>query len=145
VIKSHPAGRWLTSEYPRLGENDKNLIILDQQKPAWQTLTAPQIISNFDAVITSPSTVVFDSARIGLPVALVAHSLTLDNYFPLFMIRKKEDWQTFLVSLTNSSCRRALQESNEAFIDRVHLAGNAAESILDDLIGCLKAQKKKAI
>lgn len=145
VIKSHPAGRWLTSEYPRLGENDKNLIILDQQKPAWQTLTAPQIISNFDAVITSPSTVGFDSARIGLPVALVAHSLTLDNYFPLFMIRKKEDWQTFLVSLTNSSCRRALQESNEAFIDRVHLAGNAAESIVDDLIGCLKAQKKKAI
>jgi hypothetical protein len=61
------------------------------------------------------------------------------------MIRKKEDWQTFLVSLTNSSCRRALQESNEAFIDRVHLAGNAAESIVDDLIGCLKAQKKKAI
>lgn len=145
VIKSHPAGRWLTSEYSRLEANGKNLIVLDQQKPAWQALTAPQIISNFNAVITSPSTVVFDAARIGLPVALVAHSLKLDNYFPLFMIRKKEDWQTFLVSVANSSCRRALQESNETFVARVHLDGHAAESVVEDLMGCLKAQKKKAI
>ncbi|MEX0830746.1 MAG: hypothetical protein WD032_10940 [Nitrospirales bacterium] len=145
VMKSHPAGRWLISEYSRLGYKEKNLIIVDQQKPTWQALTVPQIISNFDAVITSPSTVAFDAARMGVPVALVAHSLTLDNYSPLFIIGKNEDWQTFLVSVTNASSRRVLQESNKAFIDRVHLDGNAAENIVDDLIGCLKAQKKKAI
>ena len=145
IIKPHPAGMWLSSEYPRFKANGKNMIVVNAENLGWKELTAPHIFSYLDAVITSPSTVALDAARIGLPVALVAHSLKLDNYIPLFMIRAKGEWQDFLNSVTNTSSRRALLEANGAFVNRVYTPGDAAERIVDDLMGSLKAQKKKAI
>ena len=53
-------------------------------------------MGNLRAIISSPSTVAMDGVRQQLPVAVVAHHMTLTNYEPLPLLRANADWDVFV-------------------------------------------------
>jgi hypothetical protein len=135
LIKPHHAGMWLTSRLNRNNRPDaSNLIIADPKDPAWEPYTAAQLFKHLHAVITSPSTVAVDAARAGLPLAVVAHALSCDNYAPSFRIRTKNDWLSFVDAANTSPGRAHLIKSGQNFVNRILVPGNASELIVHDMV-----------
>ncbi len=143
LVKPHHAGVWLTSRHTGDRPDAPNLIIADPQDPAWEPFTATQLLGHLHAVITSPSTVVLDAARIGLPVAVVAHTINCDNYTPLFRIKTADAWQNFIGAASEPATRTQLIEYNGKFINRVLIHGNAAETIIDDMVARIHSTKQR--
>lgn len=142
LIKPHHAGLWLTNMHTGLKPNAPNLIIADPQSPDWEPFTASQLLGHLHAVITTPSTVAVDAARIGLPTAVVAHALRLDNYAPLFSICAEDAWLDFVRAVKDATSRFRLIESSRKFVRDVLVADDAAKCIVDDMINRIHAQVK---
>ncbi|WP_020408808.1 hypothetical protein [Hahella ganghwensis] len=135
VIKPHAAGKWFTDRYLGTKPESDNLIVLNSKDSRWCNLSAPQMLENLAAVITSPSTVALDASRVGLPTAVVGECLELSNYSPLPMIRKDSDWLEFINRVMDAQGRMQLEELARAFDKRVLLpSGNAAEDIINDIV-----------
>ena len=143
LVKPHHAGVWLTGRHTGDKPDAPNLIIADPQDPAWEPFTATQLLGHLHAVITSPSTVALDAARIGLPVAVVAHTLNCDNYTPLFSIRTEDEWLGFIDAANAPPTRAGLIESGQKFVNRVLMSGDAAELIVDDMVARIHTRAKR--
>lgn len=133
LVKPHHAGLWLTARY----EGDKpagaNLVIADPRDPLWENHTAPALLGSMAGVITTPSTVALDAARRGMPVAVFAGNLELDNYRPLPLLGGTADWKRFVADLLDTSRRPALESASREFEARVIVPGDAAQRIASDL------------
>jgi glycosyltransferase involved in cell wall biosynthesis len=133
LVKPHHAGLWLTRRYEGERPEADNLVVADPQDPAWERHTASALMPHLAAVITSPSTVALDAARLGLPVAVVAAGLDLDNYRPLMLLDTREDWRVFVAQALDAGGRTALKQQSSQFVAAVLTAGDAADRILEDL------------
>lgn len=133
ILKSHPASlRCRTEELSGLFKRLTDVEIIDRvdgQAPAY---TTPWLLANAMGVITTPSTVALDGALQGVPVALALYGLELYRsiYAPLPMLESRDDWESFLGKLTGGD---ELKDSNEAFLGRVIVPGDAASRILDHM------------
>lgn len=134
LIKPHNAGMWLTGHYKGEQPEASNLMVADPKQPFWASVSAPQLLGRLSAVITTPSTVAFDAARIDLPVAVVAHGLALENYAPLQLIEKLDDWCAFVKQVLDDSQKEKLKNTDREFVGSVSLAGDAAARIADDVM-----------
>jgi hypothetical protein len=144
LVKPHHAGKWLTSRYQGYLPCADNLIIADPTNPLWEPFTAPAIIKNADAVITTPSTVVVDAARAGCAVSVVGYGLELANYTPIPIINKLEDWTSFVKQLQNLKGRMIIQNQINEFISKQMISGNAVERIIDLITVDIFSKKKVA-
>jgi hypothetical protein len=134
ALKPHNAGLWLTGRYKGEIPKASNLLIVDPSNKDWLGLTATQLMGYMSAVITSPSTVALDSARAGIPVAVAAYDLPLDNYLPLTQLRLVDDWNLFVASALDPEKRPVQCKIVTDFAQRVVLPGNAAQRIVDELV-----------
>jgi hypothetical protein len=141
LVKPHHAGKWLTTRYKGSLPLADNLIIADPTNPAWEPFTAPAIINNADAVITTPSTVVVDAARAGCPVSVVGYGLEITNYAPLPIINKLEDWTTFLEQLQHQEGRMIAKNNTNEFIAKNIIFGDAVKRILDLIASDISSKK----
>ena len=135
LVKPHHAGTWLTARYKGERPNAPNLVIADPAKAEWERYTAPSLLGCMNAVITTPSTVALDAARLDLPVGVVAFDLNLDNYAPLKRLAHPNDWDEFVQMALDMATRPALTSASEIFVKRVILPGDAAASIVSELFG----------
>jgi len=149
LVKPHNAGMWLTVRHQGKKPELNNIIIADPQDPQWVNITAEQLFAHLEAVITTPSTVALDAARVGLPVALVNQGLDLNNYSPLPLIQTTKDWKGFVSQVVNNqedhflhyfkqiiniSNKFSLREKSHLFINRVLFPGDdAAKRIINDI------------
>ncbi|HET8711312.1 MAG TPA: hypothetical protein VFM32_08045 [Spongiibacteraceae bacterium] len=134
LVKPHNAGMWLTSQFEGAMLNAANLIIADPRDPKWEAFTANDLLGHLSAVITTPSTVALDAARYELPVAVVWHTLLLENYLPLFAISSEGDWENFVQQTLLSSDVKDLIERGRQFTTKSLVSGPAAPKIVDDLL-----------
>ncbi|HSV80309.1 MAG TPA: hypothetical protein VLK85_14040 [Ramlibacter sp.] len=133
LVKPHHAGMWLTRVFSGERPAADNLVIADPQAPEWERYTASALLGHMRAVITTPSTVALDAARIALPVAVVARGLHLDNYRPLPLLTERAEWLDFIAAAIDSERGPELRELSERFVDLVLTPGNAARRIVEDL------------
>ncbi|MCB0403314.1 MAG: hypothetical protein KDD51_00915 [Bdellovibrionales bacterium] len=124
VIKPHHAGMWFTKENREFAF--KNLLVVDPKDPEWEPYTAPDLIPNFDAVITTPSTVALDSASMGVRTAVAAYDLDLHKYSPLPLLRNAGDWLCFIKNSNSPAVE-------QTFVSRWVRTGNAAERAAREL------------
>jgi hypothetical protein len=102
-----------------------NVVIADPKSPQWASVTASGVFWRCAAVITTPSTVALDAARHGLPVAVVAQGLSLNNYEPLPLLRDSQDWHRFVADAMQEQEQKPLLELAREFCRRVVLADGA--------------------
>lgn len=133
LVKPHHAGVWLTQRYDGEQPAGDNLVVADPQQPPWERYTASALLPHLAAVITTPSTVALDAARIGLPVAVVDGGLGLENYRPLTLLQGPDDWPAFVAQALGDGTRAPLARQSTAFVDSVLVPGDAARRIIDDL------------
>lgn len=119
LIKPHNAGLWLTSRFQGTLPSLPNIVIADPKSPQWASSTASGLFWRCAAVITTPSTVALDAARHGLPVAIVAQGLALDNYAPLPLLRDPQDWHRFAADAMEPQKRQQLLDHAQEFCQRV--------------------------
>lgn len=118
LVKPHNAGMWLTSRHKGNKPEVKNIIIADPSSSEWSGVTAPQLLNRLSAVITTPSTVALDAARVMLPTAVVCYDLELDNYQPLSLLITITDWSEFLDQALDKQKNEMLKEKSKQFVDR---------------------------
>lgn len=133
LVKPHHAGLWLTHRYEGEQPVAPNLVIADPQQSPWERHTASALLPHLAAVITSPSTVALDAARLDLPVAVVASGLALDNYRPLTLLSGGSEWHAFVAQALDTEGRGALEQRSTQFVQAVLIPGNAARRIVEDL------------
>ena len=134
LVKPHHAGRWLTSRYQGSLPQHSNLVVADPLDPQWERYTANQLLASLDAVITTPSTVALDAARIGIPVAVVGYGLDLSIYSPLPVIDDAKQWDEFIQQVTNPASRQFLLSRAKEFSQNTLCQGNATTRILETII-----------
>lgn len=133
LVKPHHAGLWLTRRYEGERPARDNLVIADPQAPEWEGHTAAALLGHMSAVITTPSTVALDAARLELPAAVAAGDLLLDNYLPLTLLATQSDWLDFVARALDADRRGELRDQSSRFVDLVLTPGNAARRIVEDL------------
>ncbi|HEV7265844.1 MAG TPA: hypothetical protein VGN83_13130 [Falsiroseomonas sp.] len=129
LVKPHHAARWLAKNPQALAGMPGNLLLADPAQPAWEPFTAAAILAAVDGVITTPSTVALDAARVGRKVAVAGYGLDLPVYAPLPILRGAEDWGGFVAGL--SAADADLAGRMEHFRARHLLPGQAVPRILD--------------
>ncbi len=144
LVKPHNAGMWLTKRYRGKRPVAENLIIINPKDEKWCSIVAPQILSHLDGVISSPSTVALDAARNGLPVAVVAHQLRLNNYEPLFLIEDLNGWSDFVDLVLQPNAVKSLLTKSEQFVNKAILTGDGAARIADDMMQHILNEKLNA-
>ena len=125
LVKPHQAGLWLTSRFQGALPGLPNIVIADPKSPQWASSTASGLLWRCAAVITTPSTVALDAARHGVPVAIVAQGLTLDNYAPLPRLYDPQDWYHFVSDAMEPQKRQKLLDLAQEFCQRVVLPDGA--------------------
>ncbi len=131
LVKPHHAGLWLTNRYKGSLPSADNLVIVNPKLPEWEPFTAPAIIQNADGVITTPSTVALDAARMDCPVSVVNYGLELANYAPLSQINNQEDWTSFVKQIQSPEEKVKVQNQARQFVDKNIIAGDAIARIID--------------
>lgn len=128
LIKPHHDQRWLGKRSGLLPDNDR-VILADPKDPKWEPYTAPALISLCDRVITTPSTVALDAARLGIPTAVAAYDLDLRFYEPLKLLRDTRDWENFIKA---DPAEEGIG-SCDSFVAKHCVAGDASANILETL------------
>ena len=128
-IKPHHAGRWMSS-HPDFLPQQGNIVLADPHDPKWEPYTAPSLLFNLDAVITTPSTVVVDAARAGRPVAVIGNDLFLPMYEPLPILREVDDWARFLENLDDL---QSVSLNNDVFLRRHLLPSGGHFRVADQI------------
>lgn len=128
VVKPHHAGQWLSKNRAALA-GAENILLADPADPAWERFTAGAIIERATAVITTPSTVALDAARLRCPAAVAGYDLDLPAYAPLQVLRGAGDWSTFLAQKVGDHRAGRLDNLDE-FRRRHVVMGDARAAIL---------------
>lgn len=134
LVKPHHAGKWLTGKKNISNAELKNLIVVEPAAPEWEQHTASGLLGRMAAVISTPSTVILDAARAGLPVATVECEMNLDKYSPLYKIKTMQDWERFVADLDDVPHKNALIGLSNDFVAAAILNGDGAARIVDDLM-----------
>jgi hypothetical protein len=129
LVKPHNAGMWLTARHKGKPLKASNILIADPAKPDWEHFTAPQLLGYCSCVVTTPSTVALDAARMGIPTALTRFGTEAVCYDPLTMIDTHADLTYFLRKACNGVDE--LQQLNRRFVNRHVCEGDAVARILD--------------
>ncbi len=135
LLKPHNAGTWLTEHYKGEKLERGNVIIADPSSSQWIGSTAPQLFDHLNAVITTPSTVALDAARVKIPTTVVAQDLDLKGYYdPLPLIKNLNGWSAFISQILNDQKQTLFRKRSQQFVERVLLSGDkAAWRIIDDM------------
>lgn len=133
LVKPHHAGVWLSRRHEGERPAAPNIFIADPQAPEWEQHTAAALLPNVSAVVTTPSTVALDAARIGLPVAVFAGELPLDSYAPLPLLAGAADAIAFVGHALDARHGESLRAQASRFVERTLVPGDAARRIVDDL------------
>jgi hypothetical protein len=121
LVKPHSAGRWMTRNSDRV-PSAPNIMVVDPLSRGWARFTAPELIEQMDAVITTPSTVAVDAARAGKPCGVIGGPrLDLGAYAPLPVLTNADDWIELIRSAGNGLQQAAVR--NELFLRANFLAG----------------------
>ncbi len=97
IVKPHPAGRWFNIASGIPDTLPGNVFVIDYQDELWRQVSANQLLTLVDAVVTTPSTIAVDAALSRLPVAIAAHGLEgLSAYAGLDLLQDAQDWQEFV-------------------------------------------------
>ncbi|MEP5764928.1 MAG: hypothetical protein ABJ308_10045 [Halieaceae bacterium] len=131
ILKPHHAGRWFTHRRKGTVSLPKNIIVADPANDEWQAFTAPAIITNVAAVITSPSTVTLDTAILGKPVAVHVGSMDLSFYDPLPSLSSADSWVEFVESALAGA--DDISTVSAEFVNNKVLPGDATKRILDKI------------
>ncbi|KAA0685041.1 hypothetical protein DTW90_35680 [Neorhizobium sp. P12A] len=124
VIKPHPAGTWLQTNADLISQR-KNTLLLRRDRVEFSEVTAADLISASQAVITTPSTVAVDAAQLSRPVIVFGNTLELPLFDPLEIARSYEDLRSFVQrALTGNANIGAL----DAFKSGVFAHGSVAEN-----------------
>lgn len=135
IIKPHNAGLWLTGRYDGEKPEHRNVLIIDPLSSDWSDITAAHLLPHLSAVITTPSTIALDAARLNIPTAVVAQGLQLTNYAPLSLIHSIDDWCGFVDMVLDTHQKKSLQVQANQFVERVLLPSEtSAERIIRDII-----------
>ena len=137
LVKPHHAGMWLTSKYKGERPNGANILIANPEKAPWERFTAGQLLGRLYGVITTPSTVALDAARVKLPVAVIGHDLALSYYAPLKVVSTIDQLRKFMQSLSEKSDYNDLAKLSRQFVEKSVLNGDAARKIAEDLVAHL--------
>jgi hypothetical protein len=132
VLKPHHGGRWASRA--GLSGLPSNVLLIDPKDPRWERFTAPAIIADAEAVITTPSTVALDAALAGRPVAVAGYDLDLPLYEPMPVLRRTEDWMAFLEMRRSDSA-----EAGRLFLRRTVVSGDAAGDAVGALVDLISA------
>jgi len=132
VVKPHHAGVWLTNRHKGNIPHFSNLIIADPQTALWEPYTATALLGRMSAVITTPSTVALDAARMHLPVAVFAYDLSLSNYLPLLLISQQYQLIQFIKDCLTQQIEQYKQASS-LFVERVLIPGEVTARIASDI------------
>jgi hypothetical protein len=132
IVKPHHAGQWLSKNADTLGKPE-NLLLADPADPRWERFTASTIIERASAVITTPSTVALDAARMRRPVAVAGYELDVLVYAPLTLLRGAQDWRTFLSAALGGIPE--ISKGLDEFCRRHLVEGDAIAAILAALEG----------
>lgn len=130
LVKPHHAGMWLTSKFKGKKLDSPNLLIADPASAVWERFTAGQLLGFLDAVITTPSTVALDAARMHLPVTVVGYDLDLGCYEPLKVVSTNDQLRKFVKSLNEKADRDQLIELSRRFVNGTLLSGDAVSRIV---------------
>lgn len=133
LVKPHHAGLWLTQRHKGAKPQSDNVIIADPQATAWERHTAGALLGRMSAVITTPSTVALDAARMRLPTSVFSFDLALPNYEPLPLLVSAQDMLDF-VQNSQSEERMNLLQAADHFVERVLYPGDAAQRIASGLV-----------
>jgi hypothetical protein len=131
LVKPHHAGQWLTKRYKGRLPTADNLVIINPIEPQWEPFTAPALIARSDGIITTPSTVALDAARLELPVSVIGYDLDLPKYEPLPIIYSLVDWLDFIKQIRHPEGRQNACQKTSTFFKKSILPGNAIERILE--------------
>lgn len=140
LVKPHHAGLWLTRRHRGDRPQSANMVIADPQAAPWERHTASALLGRMRCVITTPSTVALDAARMGLPTAVFSFDLALTNYSPLPLISEPSQAMSFVEHCSTSDAAD-LRRASTAFVNRVVLAGDAAQRIADDLAAIVRSRQ----
>ncbi|RYH01757.1 MAG: hypothetical protein EON57_10245 [Alphaproteobacteria bacterium] len=143
LVKPHHAGMWLTQRHRGLRPDAANVVIADPAVAAWEPYTASALLGHLSAVITSPSTVALDAARHGMPTAVVAIDLGLENYNPLTLIRQTADWFAFVQAALDPARRDQLLAQSAAFVRHTLASEDGAGFVVNDLASVIHAAYEK--
>ena len=128
-IKPHPAGMWLTSRYKGELPSQANIIIANPEDPKWDEPLLNDYLRRLDAVISTPSTVVLDSARAGLPTLVCGFDLKLEKFSSLKIASETQDWLDFVSQIVNGNTSQ-LKEHNRDFVSNAILNNDAISATL---------------
>lgn len=128
LLKPHHAGRYFSRNRELLNPIPTNLIFADPLDPVWEPYTAPAIIQQSFAVITTPSTVALDAAELGRPVAVISFDLDLPVFSGIPKLAETQDWISFVdeaIARPDAATVRAA-----LFRDKARMPGDAVERIV---------------
>lgn len=132
-IKPHPAGMWLTSRFKGSVPQGPNILIANQAESVWEKPVLGDFMRKLSAVISTPSTVILDSARADIPTLVCGFDLQLDKFEPLPIAKTTSDWLAFVQKLeTNNTAD--LHQKNTQFVERAVIQGDAIDSTLKLLL-----------
>jgi hypothetical protein len=140
IVKPHNAGMWLTKRYKGEQPTRENLIIADPLSSEWAQITAPHLLAHVAGIITTPSTVALDAARVNIPTAVFSEGLDLNNYAPLSLINEMDDWSNFVNQVIDPKDKKILENKACEFIDKVILP---SEKSVKQIVDHIKTYKKK--
>jgi len=144
VLKPHNAGMWLTGRYKGERPEAENLFIINPMDTQWRKVTAAQLFGCLTGVITTPSTVALDSARAGIPTAVVENDLVLTSFDPLPLINTFEDMQDFINQIFDKQAILRLRENAYTFVKNSVIYNDAPRRILNEMLNTRVLDSKYA-
>jgi hypothetical protein len=142
VLKPHPAGQWTAKQKPLLAEWPENLLLADPGEASWAEVSADDLISASDMVITTPSSVVIDALQLNRPVAVAGYGLDLPLYEPLPILRRLDDWINFVTS-AQGSVQSA--QARAKFATRMNLAGASETKIVSTIAEIARSKLRRPV
>jgi len=147
ILKPHPGIIVRRAEHQRgLDRLAEKIEVLDPSRPEKSAAySTPELLGLARAVITTPSTIALDAARVRVPVAVLRYGQQIsyyDLYRPLPLLDTIADWRAFLTTVAEAPAVAAAPAA--AFSRRVMLPGSAARRILDLVISdCRGAGRRR--
>ena len=127
ILKPHPAGHWFSTHKTGHPINYENFILADPQNTEWSTFSAQSIMQYCQGIITTPSTIALDAARMSKPVAIAGYQLDLSRYAPLNILRNSADWIGFLQNIQDSNNNSFFKQISLKFVENNLVPGDGLE------------------
>lgn len=142
LVKPHPSGKWWSERYDGPRPRGENLLLVRPDDPALSQSSNAQLFAAADGIVTTPSTIALDAARVGAPLAIAAGDLPDDElsiYAPLPFLRRESDWKSFIDALRSPRSRADAALAATRFAQAAAIPGDAAARVIDQIVADLFA------